>query len=287
MLAAFLIMLREGIEAALITGIIAAYLRQTRRSAWLPAVWIGVLLALALSLFVGAALQAASAEFPQKAQELFEAAVGAVAVIVLTFMVFWMRKAARSIKTELHGSIDAALAATSGPGWALIGMVFFAVAREGLESVFFLLAIFQQSRGPSVPLAALAGILVSVLVGLAIYTGGLRLNLRRFFRWTGAFILFVAAGILASALGNLHEAGLWTQLQAPAYDLSRILPESSALGTVLSGILGYQESPSTGQVVAYLAFLAIVLVLFLRPAGAAPAVSPANPADQGNVHARP
>ncbi|XSG81368.1 MAG: iron uptake transporter permease EfeU [Methyloligella sp. ZOD6] len=264
MLAPFLIMLREGLEAALITGIIATYLRQTGRSAWMPMVWIGVFLAIAMSLFVGAALQWVSAEFPQKMQELFEAGVGLVAVVVLTSMVFWMRKAARSIKAELHDSIDTALD-SSAAGWALIGMVFFAVAREGLESIFFLLAIFQQSPGPAMPLAALAGVLISVAVGFAIYFGGLRLNLKRFFRWTGIFILFVAAGILAGALGSLHEAGLWNSLQTPAYDLSAVLPVSGVLGTVLSGILGYQDSPSIGEVLVYLGFLAITLFLFLQP----------------------
>lgn len=264
MLAPFLIMLREGLEAALITGIIATYLRQTGRTGWMPMVWIGVFLAIAMSLFVGAGLQLMSAEFPQKMQELFEAGVGLVAVVVLTSMVFWMRKAARSIKAELHNSIDTALA-SSAAGWALIGMVFFAVAREGLESIFFLLAIFQQSPGPEMPLAALAGVLVAVPVGFGIYFGGLRLNLKRFFRWTGIFILFVAAGLLAGALGSLHEAGLWNGLQTPAYDLSEVLPVSGVIGTVLSGILGYQDSPTVGEVIVYFAFLAVTLYLFLQP----------------------
>lgn len=265
MVAAFLIMLREGLEAALITGIVATYLTQTGRSAWLPAVWVGVFLAIALSLFVGAGLQFASASFPQKLQELFEAAVGAIAVVVLVWMVFWMRRAARSIKAELHGSIDAALASDSGQGWPLIGLVFFAVAREGLESVFFLLAIFQQSTGPEAPAAALAGILVSAALGYAIYAGGARLNLRLFFRWTGVFILIVAAGLFASILANLHEAGLWNALQERAYDLSAVLPESSPLGAVLSGIFNYAEAPSVGQAIAYVGFLAVTLFLFLRP----------------------
>lgn len=281
MLAPFLIMLREGIEAALITGIIAAYLRQTKRSSWLPAVWVGVLLAVAVSLFVGAALQLLSAEFPQKAQELFEAIVGTIAVIVLTFMVFWMRKAARSIKAALQSSVDAALTSPSRAGWALIGMVFFAVAREGLESVFFLLAIFQQSNGPAAPLAALAGLVVAIMLGCAIYLGGLRLNLRRFFRITGVFILFVAAGILASVLGNLHEAGLWNSLQTPAYDLSHVLPTYSLFGSILSGIFGYQESPTLGEVFAYLAYLAITLALFLKPARPQPRPSTSESASAG------
>ena len=133
MLAPFLIMLREGIEAALITGIVATYLSHTGRSEWMPAVWVGVLLAVAVSLFAGAGLLLLSADFPQKAQELFEAVVGLVAVAVLISMVFWMRRAARSIKSELQHSVDTALASSHGGTWALIGLVFFAVAREGLE----------------------------------------------------------------------------------------------------------------------------------------------------------
>ena len=132
MLIPFLIMLREGIEAALIVGIVASYLKQSGRGALMPAVWVGVLLATALSLFAGAGLQLLAAEFPQKEQELFEGVVGLIAVVMLTSMVFWMRKAARSIKGELQASIDKALhKGADGQGWALIGMVFLAVAREG------------------------------------------------------------------------------------------------------------------------------------------------------------
>lgn len=276
MLAPFLIMLREGLEAALIVGIIAGYLRQTGRRDQLPAVWVGIFLAAAVALFTGAALQMVSAGFPQKAQELFEAVVGIAAVAVLVAMVFWMRRAAKSIRRELHAGIDQALAAEGGraAGWALIGMVFFAVAREGLEAVFFLLAIFQQSRDAAAPLGALAGIAVSAGIGWAIYRGGLRLNLARFFRWTGVVILFVAAGLLAGALKALHEAGLWNGLQGVVYDLGRVLPESGAVGTVLSGLLGYREAPTLGEVLVYAAFLAVTLILFLRPVAPVAAARP-------------
>jgi len=258
-------MLREGIEAALVTSIIATYLKQTGRGAWLPAVWLGVLLAVALSLFVGAALQLVSAEFPQKAQELFEAIVGIVAVVVLISMVFWMRKAARSIAGEIQGAVDAAMAAPSGPAWALVGMAFFAVAREGLESVFFLQAIFQQSHGVMAPLGALLGLVAALIFGVVLYTGSVRINLRRFFRWTGAFILVVAAGLASASLRSLHEAGLWNHLQAQAYDLSDALPVSSVLGTVLSGIFNYHDAPSVGEVIVYIVFLVSTLVLYLKP----------------------
>ncbi|XAH21690.1 iron uptake transporter permease EfeU [Xylophilus sp. GW821-FHT01B05] len=269
MLIPFLIMLREGIEAALIVGIVASYLQQSGRGALMPAVWVGVLLAAALSLFVGAGLQLLAAEFPQKQQELFEGVVGLVAVVMLTSMVFWMRKAARSIKGQLHNSIDRALGQADGQGWALIGMVFLAVAREGLESVFFLLAIFQQSSGWEAPVGALAGIAVSVAVGYGLYSGGVRLDLRRFFRLTGLFILLVAAGLLAGVLRKLHEAGVWNHLQQVVFDMSEALPMDSPVGAVLSGLLGYQAAPVLGEVIAYLVFLALALFCFLRPTASA------------------
>jgi high-affinity iron transporter len=254
-------MLREGIEAALIVGIVASYLRQTGRSAWMPAVWGGVLAAVGLSLAVGIALYLASAEFPQRGQEMFEAIVGIVAVCILTSMVFWMHKAARSIKATLHASIDAALADDYSQGLPLIGIVFFAVAREGLESVFFLLATFEQNVGYGAPAGALLGLAGSVVVGYALYRGGMKLPLKQFFRWTGIFILFVAAGLLAGSLRSLHEAGAWNSLQETAFNFSAVIPTDGALGTVLAGVFGYQDTPSVGEVALYLIYLVPALAL--------------------------
>jgi high-affinity iron transporter len=194
---------------------------------------------------------------------MFEAAVGLIAVGILTSMVFWMKKAARSIKAHLHDSIEAALKPGDRQGIALTGMAFFAVAREGLESVFFLLATFQQNVGISAPIGAIAGLLVAVGVGVGIYYGGVRINLKRFFHWTGVFILFVAAGLLAGSVRALHEAGLWNGLQAVVFDLSNVLPSDSALGSVLGSILGYQDTPTVSEVLAYCLFLIPALFLFL------------------------
>ncbi len=262
----FLIMLREGIEAALIVGIVAGFLKKSGHGNLMPAVWVGILLAAALSLFVGAGLQLFEAEFPQKEQELFEGIVGLVAVFMITSMVFWMRKAAKSIKGQLQASVDQALSRSRGQAWALVGMVFLAVAREGLESVFFLLAIFQQSTGWQAPLGALAGIAMSVVVGYGLYTGSVKLDLRRFFKITGVFLLFVAAGLLAGVLRKFHEAGIWNHLQQIVFDFSDTLPLDSPLGAVLSGLLGYQEAPVLGEVILYVVFLLITLFIFLRPA---------------------
>lgn len=255
-------MLREGTEAALIVGIVASYLVRSGRREWLPALWIGVGLACAVSLAAGAALDIILGELPQRGQELFEAVIGLIAAAMLTSMVFWMRKAARSIKGELQAGVDAALAGEH-QGLALVGLAFLAVVREGLESVFFLLAIFQQSSGWAPLAGASLGILLAAIVGYAIYALGVKLNLRSFFRWTGILILFVAAGLVASAVRSLHEAGLWNHLQQSVYDLGTVLPADSALGAILSGFFGYQERAVLGEVVAYLAFLAPMLALFL------------------------
>jgi high-affinity iron transporter len=262
LLVAYLIMLREGIEAALIVGIVASYLKQTGRSQWMPGVWVGVALACVLCLGLGLVLDHLDAEFPQRQQELFEGLVGLLATVILTSMVFWMKKAARSIKAEIHDSIDSALGGHDRQGLALIGMVFFAVGREGLESVFFLLAIVEQSHGWAVPIGTALGLASAIGVGFAIYYGGVKLDLRRFFRWTGVFIIFVAAGLLATSLRAFHEAGVWNGLQKVVFDFSGVLPQDSVLGTLLSGFFGYQEAPTLGEIAIYFAFLLPVLAFF-------------------------
>lgn len=272
MLIPFLIMLREGMEAALIVGIIASYLRQSGQQRWMPAVWLGVVLACLLSLGVGFALEMTEQEFPQKQQELFEAVVALIAVGILTSMVFWMKQAARSIKGQLHESIDAALSRGRGQAYALIGMAFFAVAREGLESVFFLLAAFQQqAENPLAWLAALLGLAVAVAIGWGIYQGGVRIDLRRFFRLTGMFIILVAAGLLAGAIKALHEAGVWNQLQTVVFDLSHVLPIDTPLGVILSGMFGYNDTPTVSELLAWVLYLLPALFLFMR--GSKPAAS--------------
>ncbi len=225
-------------------------------------------LAVALALLVGGGLELVSAEFPQKQQELFEGVVGLVAVGILSSMVFWMRKVARSIKHSLHESLDHALSGSRHQVIALIAMVFFAVAREGLETVFFLLAVFQQSQGPAAPIGALLGLVLAIVIGLLIYSGSMRLNLAAFFRWTGLFILVVAAGILANSVQALHEAGLWNHLQTVLFDFSATLPMDGPLGSVLAGMFGYQDAPTVSTLGAYLIYLLVALVMFFSPAGA-------------------
>lgn len=273
MIAPFLIMLREGVEAALVVAIIAGYLARTGRAHALGAVWTGVGLAVVLCIALGIALELTASELPQKIQELFEAGVGLFAVIVLTSMVFWMGKAARSIRATLHAGVDEAFA--SGSGWkALAFLAFFAVAREGLESILFLIAAWQQMDDVGIEafVGAVLGLAVACAIGVAFYRGGKRIDLARFFRWTGVLILFVAAGIAAGVVRSLHEAGLWNGLQKTVFDASAILPADGPVGTLLSGLFGYRDAPSLGEVLVWILYLVPALTAFLL--GSRPAPSP-------------
>lgn len=262
--APFLIMLREGIEAALIVGIIASYLKQTGRPHAVPWVWVGIVLAVLLCAAVAAAIVWTGREYPQKQQELLEGVVALIAVAILTSMVFWMKKAGKSIKGELQHSIDAALEKGKGWTWGLVGMAFLAVAREGLESVFFLLAIVQQDPTRVALVGASLGLALAVALGFAMYYGSIRMNLQRFFRITSVFIIFVAAGLLAGSLAKLHEAGVWNHLQTIAFDWTQTLPVYSLIGSVLAAVFGYNDHPTVGEVAAYLLYLVPVLWLYLR-----------------------
>jgi high-affinity iron transporter len=277
MLVPFLIMLREGIEAALVVAIVASHLTRTGRGEAMWLVWTGVALACGLCVMVGAGLAYTASELPQRLQELAEAVIGVFAVAVLTWMVFWMRRAARSIKAELHDGIDRALQAGGTP-LALVVLAFFAVAREGLESVLFLIAAFEQSGdvGLGAPVGAVLGLVVAIGLGVGLYKGGLKLNLAQFFRYTGLFILFVAAGLLAGSLRSLHEAGLWNGLQTVAFDASAWLPEDTPLGMLLTGVFGYHDAPTVGEVLVYALYLIIALTAFLiHPAARRPAMKAA------------
>ncbi|EFN9233522.1 TPA: iron uptake transporter permease EfeU [Escherichia coli] len=261
----FLIMLREGLEAALIVSLIASYLKRTQRGRRIGVMWIGVLLAAALCLGLGIFINETTGEFPQKEQELFEGIVAVIAVVILTWMVFWMRKVSRNVKVQLEQAVDSALQRGNHHGWALVMMVFFAVAREGLESVFFLLAAFQQDVGIWPPLGAMLGLATAVVLGFLLYWGGIRLNLGAFFKWTSLFILFVAAGLAAGAIRAFHEAGLWNHFQEIAFDMSAVLSTHSLFGTLMEGIFGYQEAPSVSEVAVWFIYLIPALVAFALP----------------------
>ena len=261
MTAAFFIALREGLEAALIVGIVAAYLVRIERRDALRGVWVGVGAALALSLGVGIAVVATVGKLPLAIQEGVEGLAAVVAVAVLGWMLFWMRRQGRAIKGDLERGVDSALAA--GSTAALAGLAFVAVAREGLETVLFLFAI-GTSSGPAIQtlVAALVGLAVAVGIGWAIFAAGIRIDLRRFFTVTGVVLIFVSAGLLAFAVHEFGEAGLIANTGA-AFDLGAVLPVSSPLGALLSGLFGYRSAPTPLEVIVYVAYLVPVLYLFI------------------------
>ncbi len=261
MLAPLLIMVREGLEAALIVGIIGAYLVQTGRKNLLPAMWAGVGGGILFCTAVGVILTVTSRELSTQAQEMMEAIIGLIAVAMLTYMIFWMRGQARHIKGELQAKVEAAT--HSKWAFALPAMAFFAVLREGIESALFLLASFQQQNvGMEAPIGAILGTLIAIALGAAIFLGGKRINMRRFFAVTGGFIMVVAAGFLAGSLHHLYEAGVWNSLQTQVWDTSGFIDETSTLGSVLRGLMGYNPTPTVGEVILYFGYLVPVVFLF-------------------------
>jgi high-affinity iron transporter len=266
--ASFVIALREGIEAALIVSILLAYLAQIGRSDRASVVWWGTGVAVALSIALGTVIFAVGAEFEGRAEEVFEGVVTMLAVGVLTWMIFWMRRQGARIKSELQEKVDTAL--VSG-GFALAALAFFAVLREGVETALF---IYAAAQGTAVDtggvgaqlLGAVLGLAIAVALGVAIYRGGIRMNLRTFFRFTGLALVVVAAGLFAYSLHELQEAGWFPFLTATAYDVSATLPDDTGLGAILRGLIGYNADPTWLEVVGWLGYLLVVGGLYLRPA---------------------
>ena len=261
MLPTFIIGLREGLEAALIVGIIAAFLIQRGERKALRPMWYGVGLAVALCTGVALALEALDQALPHKQQEGLATILALLAVAGVTYMVVWMKRHSRELKGSLEASAENAL--VLGSAWALIGMAFFAVLREGLETAVFLLAVFGNSDEPAVTgTGAVLGVGLAVALGYAIYKGGVRINLSRFFRFTGFVLVLVAAGLLASAVHTGHEAGWIDVLQAQAFDLRWLVAPGSVRAALLTGMLGLQPVPTVGETLAWLLY-AIPMSLYV------------------------
>jgi high-affinity iron transporter len=273
--AAFFLMLREGLEAALIVGIIAAYLVKVGRRDALGKVFLGVAAAVALSVGAGILVVTTVGRLPLVVQETLEGVAALAAVAVLTWMLFWMRRQGRAMKGELERGVDQALVV--GSTTALAGLAFFAVVREGLETVLFLFAIWSSSGDVTgLMLASLAGLAGAIGIGYAIFAMGIRIDLRKFFTITGVVLIFVSAGLVSFAIAEFTEAGI-LPVTPVVFDLGNVLPETSALGSILAGLFGYRSAPTVLQVIGYLAYLIPVLVIFVfggrAPKAAAAAAS--------------
>ncbi len=271
MLTTFVIALREGLEAALIVGIIAAFLRRQNRPDALRQMWLGVGLAVLLCLAVAVVLRIVDNQLPHREQEGLETIVALIAVGMVTYMIVWMTEHARDLKGQLQSQAAGALA--TGSALALVAMAFLAVLREGFETSVFLLAAFNDASDP-VPagIGVILGLAVAIALGYGIYRGGLRLNLSRFFRVTGVVLVIVAAGLVASALHTAAEAGWVVGGQAEALNLSGIVRPGTVWESLITGILGIHPEPTVIEVVGWLLYAIPMLTIVLVPDAVRPRV---------------
>jgi high-affinity iron transporter len=262
-LATFVIALREGLEAALIVSIIAAFLRKNGKS--LSAMWAGVALAVLLSIIVGVGLDLTERALPQASQEFMESIIGLVAVFFVTGMVMWMNTNAKNIKKELE--TEAAQAISQSSAFALASMAFLAVLKEGFETSVFLLATFSVAQSAMwAAIGAVVGLIMAVVIGWGLYVGGIRINLARFFRFTGMFLILVAAGLIISSLRSAHEAGWLNVGQARCVDLTWLVPPGTVRSALITGVLGMPADPRQIEIVGWLLYIVLVAVVLYWPA---------------------
>jgi len=267
-IANYLIGLREGLEAALVVSILVAYLVKTGRRDRLAPVWVGVLCAVAVSLLFGALLTFTSSQMSFQAQEAFGGTLSIVAVGFVTWMVFWMARAARHLSGELRGRVDGAAEGR----WSLVLVAVLAVGREGLETALFLWAATQAATrgavGAATPtwepmLGAALGIATAVGLAWLLYRGAVSIDLTRFFTWTGAFLVVVAAGVLSYGVHDLQEAGLLPGLHNLAFDVSGVIDPGSWYAATLKGVLNFSPATTWLEAAAWLLYVVPVMTLFL------------------------
>lgn len=262
MLSTLLIALREGLEAALIVGILVAYVVKTERRFLLAPIWSGVGLALAASLALGGFLTFTSAELSERGEQFFAGTTSFLAVGLVTWMVFWMKRAAKTLRDELHGRVDNAL--STGP-LALAAAAFFAVAREGLETSLFVYTNFRTvSATSAASIGLILGLTLAVVLGYLIYNRSIRLNLSKFFTVTGVFLIIVAAGVLSYGIHEYQELGWIPGDGSYAWDISSVIAKDSIAGSLLAGTIGFDVNTTWVQLIFWAAYLTVVLRLYTQ-----------------------
>lgn len=262
MVAGFLLALREGLEAALIIGLVLGVLDRLGRSDLRRAVWAGVILAAFLSLIAGIVFNAIGAGFEGEIEEVFEAVTMLVAAGVLTWMLFWMQRQKDQVRRAIDMQVQRA--AAQGQIWGLFSIAFLAVIREGIETVLFLTAAAIRTSLNEALLGGLMGLFAAAASGWVFFSSARRLNLRLFFQISSVLLLLFAAGLIAHGVHELNEVGWVPTLIAPVWDLNPILDESSALGVFLGTIFGYNGDPSLSEVMAYLFYITLVWLAMRR-----------------------
>ena len=271
-MASFLLMLREGVEAALIVAILLAYVDRVQRSDQKRWIWVGTLAAAAVSLLVGAVLWVTVGELEGVAENLVEAVVAVAAAGLLTWMIFWMGRQARQMRDKLEMSVDVAL--TVGGTLALASIAFIAVLREGLESALFLISTtVGEEAGAGQLVGAILGIAAAVAIGYGFYRGAEAIDLRKFFRVTGILIILFAAGLVAKAVNEFQEVGLLPTYVEKLFHIGFLDPDRFAIARYLKSIFGWRADPSLLTFVSYFAYLIPVGWTFLRMTRSVPATT--------------
>jgi high-affinity iron transporter len=258
MFPSFLLSLREGLEAALIIGIVFGALQKIQRTQFNKKIWLGVGCAALLSMAVAFVINAVGASFEGAAEEIFEGFAMLIAAGVLTWMIFWMQRQSRSIKTQLEA--DVRLAAMQNGGWALFTLAFVAVLREGVELALFLTAAAATSGAQSTLIGGLLGLAAAVVLGWALFATTIQLNLPRFFQVTGVLLIVFAAGLLAHGVHEFNEIGWIPPVIEHIWDTNPILDENSTIGLVLKALFGYNGNPSLTEVAAYVVYFAAIIL---------------------------
>lgn len=269
MLPTYLLSLREGLEAALIIGIVLGAVNKIRRNDLTPAVWLGTWSAVAVSILTALILTSVGMSLEDEAEEIFEGVTMLIAAGILTWMIFWMGKQARFLKGELEAGVSKA-AASTGKG-AVFGLAFMAVVREGIELAIFITAAFfasDQGEGSASLVQTLAGTILGIgtaaLLGWTIFATTVRLDLRRFFQVTGILLILFAAGLVAHGVHEFNEVGIIPAVIEHVWDVNTVIDETSLTGELLKTLFGYNGNPSLTEVLAYLAYLITVSILWRR-----------------------
>jgi len=277
----FLIGLREGVEAALIVAIVLAYVVRTGNGRHIPKIWLGAAGAAIVSLALGLLIFSTVGSFEEPYEQLFEGSTMLLAAAVVTWMLFWMRRQSMNLRGELQAAVDRVL--SEGGAWGLAFLAFTAVIREGVETALFLAgqATSAETGAASVAAGAVVGLGAAVLIGWGFYRGSRRIDLRRFFRWTGVALVFIAAGLLSHAVHEFLEvaeiAGVAVIGSGTAFDISAFLSHEEGIGQFLRAIFGYSASPEVLTLTVHLAYLVGILALYLRPVRPSPPAQHADP----------
>ena len=258
MLAAGVIAFREGLEAALIIGIVMGYLVKIGQARTIRLAWLGVVVALVLSVAIAVGINLVGAELEGPAEQIFEGTTMVLAVLILTGMIFWMRVQARTLKSSLEREMGQAVA--SGQALAIFGVAFLAVFREGVETALFLAAAAFAGNAMGTLVGTILGLGAAVVVGWLIFASAVRLNLRVFFNVTSVLLLFFAAGLFGLAVHEFQEAGLLPMTIEQVWNLNAVIDENSPVGLVLKALFGYNGNPSLLEVLGYVAYWVLALV---------------------------